>query len=155
MRTTAIRSLRLVLVAFIPAGQVVGAESDDYLPVALNAEWVMDVTFQSPTGAISKGVARRKMEEIVVRDGKTYHRSRSTLEGGGFPGQDYTKLVRKDAMGFHSIDLRPAATLRLRSPCLCIRIRATTINVPGDLILRCKSPGMIDKELAKERRLIT
>lgn len=85
--------------------QVWGGE---YLPVALKAEWMMDVTFQAPDGTISKGTAQRKVEEIVEKDGKTYYRCRSMIEGGGYPRQEYTKLIRKDATGFHSIDERSA-----------------------------------------------
>ena len=85
--------------------QALGGE---YLPVVLKAEWIMDVTFQAPDGTISKGTARRKTEEIVEKDGKIFYRSRSSIEGGGYPRQEYTKLVRKDATGFYSIDERSA-----------------------------------------------
>lgn len=78
-------------------------KASEYLPVGLGVEWVMDVAFKAPDGRITKGTARRTMEEQVQKDGKTYFRSRSTMEGGGYAKQEYTKLIRKDESGFYSI----------------------------------------------------
>ena len=66
----------------------------------------MDLQVISPKGDTTNGVLHRKIGEAVQHGGKTYLRSHTWLEGGRPVPMDYTKLVRRDAAGFYSIDER-------------------------------------------------
>ena len=66
----------------------------------------MDLQVISPKGDTTNGVLHRKVGEAVQDGGKTYFRSHTWLEGGRPFPMDYTKLVRRDAAGFYSIDER-------------------------------------------------
>src|SRR5256712_4435301 len=90
------------------AASVAGATAaeDVYFPLAQGMEWIMDLQVISPKGDTTNGVLHRKIGEAVEHNGKTYFRSHSWLEGGRPFPMDYTKLVRRDAAGFFSIDER-------------------------------------------------
>jgi hypothetical protein len=77
--------------------------AEEYLPLAKGMEWVMNLEATSPQGDKTNGVAHRRIERTIERDGKTYFRTHVWIEGGGFTGFAYTNLVRKSADGFYSI----------------------------------------------------
>ncbi|PAW80194.1 MAG: hypothetical protein B9S33_18895 [Pedosphaera sp. Tous-C6FEB] len=77
----------------------------DYLPLGEGSEWTMDIEVTYAAGQRIQGIGRRVTGPSEVRDGKTYFRSRTWEEFEGQPRQERTKLMRKDAVGLHSIDL--------------------------------------------------
>jgi hypothetical protein len=79
--------------------------AEEYLPLTKGMEWVMNLEATSPNGDKTNGVAHRRIEGLTEQDGKTYFRSHVWIEGPGFIGFDYTKLVRKSGDGFYSIDV--------------------------------------------------
>ena len=78
---------------------------DNYLPLSKGAEWTMDAELVSPEGGITKATAKRLVGDEVERNGKIYHRTHTWIEGAPFKFE-YSKLTRKDATGFYSIDER-------------------------------------------------
>jgi hypothetical protein len=78
--------------------------ADDYLPLAVGNEWVMDAVLTSPAGEVSKTTARRRTGGTTEHDGKVYHRVVTALEGPN--ASAYTKLHRKDETGYYSVDVR-------------------------------------------------
>ncbi|HEY2342888.1 MAG TPA: hypothetical protein VGH90_07665 [Chthoniobacteraceae bacterium] len=79
-------------------------EQSDYLPVKEGVEWIMDAVVTPSKGEAIQGTGHRKLTETVQRDGKAYLRSHTIFEADGHPSQEFSKLVRKDATGFYSID---------------------------------------------------
>jgi hypothetical protein len=79
------------------------ANQADYLPLAEGNEWYMDAVLVSPSGEVRRGTAHRVLEATVKRDGRTYLLSRTSIEFPPMAKQEYTKLVRKDESGFHSM----------------------------------------------------
>ena len=79
------------------------ADADEYAPHHDGDEWIMDAVIVSPQGAITNATIHRKRSGTEERNGKTYARTRTWLEGGPF-AFDETKLTRKDATGFYSLD---------------------------------------------------
>jgi hypothetical protein len=103
MRSLPIRILfpaLMVLSAISALG--VDADQSEYIPVKPGSEWTMDVVLTGPTGKVNKAVGRRRIEDVVEKDGRKYVRSRTWMEGGPSP-MEYTKLIRKDADGLHTI----------------------------------------------------
>ena len=80
--------------------------ADVYFPLASGMEWVYEFQVIAPKGDTTNGVLHRKIGEAVQHNGKTYFRSHTWLESGRPFPMDYTKLVRRDAAGFYSIDER-------------------------------------------------
>src|SRR5687767_7455355 len=78
--------------------------ADDYLPLAVGNEWIMDAVLTSPQGEVSKTTARRRTGGTTEYEGKVYHRVVTALEG--LNATAYTKLYRKDETGFYSVDVR-------------------------------------------------
>jgi hypothetical protein len=76
---------------------------NEYLPIAVGNEWKMKATLVSPTGELSEGTAHRKVEGTVEKDGKTYFRSRTSIDAGPMK-HEYTKLHRKDEKAFYFLD---------------------------------------------------
>ena len=103
-----IRAARVtsVLVSFVALIGSSRAAEDEYFPLASGMEWIMDLQVISPKGDTTNGVLHRKIGEAVQHGGKSYFRSHTWLEGGRPFPMDYTKLVRRDAAGFYSIDER-------------------------------------------------
>src|SRR2546427_1897104 len=95
-----------VLVSFVAMIASSRAAEGEYFPLASGMEWIMDLQVVSPKGDSTNGVLHRKVGEAVQHGGKTYFRSHTWLEGGRPFPMDYTKLVRRDAAGFYSIDER-------------------------------------------------
>ena len=91
------------------------AAQDEFEPLATGMEWIMDLQFTSKEGTITNGIFHRKIGETVQLDGKTYFRSHTWLEEGRPFAMDYTKLVRKDAEGYYSIDERDPKRFEKRS----------------------------------------
>jgi hypothetical protein len=94
------------ILCFVASLASAAAAEDVYFPLAQGMEWIMDLRVVSPDGAVTNGVLHRKIGEAVKHKGKTYFRSHTWLEGGRPFAMDYTKLVRRDAAGFYSIDER-------------------------------------------------
>jgi len=95
-----------LLVCFT-ASLAIGAPAENvYFPLASGMEWIMDLQVISPKGDTTNGVLHRKIGEPVDYGGKAYFRSHTWLDGDRPFHMDYTKLVRKDAAGFYSIDER-------------------------------------------------
>ena len=100
--------MRLVLPLFaVLATATVSAfameiDQSAYLPLTAGNDWTMDVVFTSPSGEVSKATGRRRLEDTVEMDGKSYVRSRTWTEDGPTP-MEYTKLVRKDGDGMYSL----------------------------------------------------
>jgi hypothetical protein len=79
------------------------ANQADYFPLAVGHEWYMDAVKESPAGQKWRGTAQRTIEKTVERDGHTYFLSRTWIEFPPTAKSEYTKLVRKDDAGFHSM----------------------------------------------------
>ena len=103
-----IRAARVtsVLVSFVAIIASSRAAEDEYFPLASGMEWIMDLQVISPKGDTTNGILHRKIGEPVQHGGKSYFRSHTWLEGSRPFPMDYTKLVRRDAAGFYSIDER-------------------------------------------------
>jgi hypothetical protein len=97
------RFLPLCFVALSLSVLAVDIDQSKYLPLHTGDEWTMDVVITSDKGSVIKATARRKIEDSVVLEGKTYYRTRTSMEGLSTPSE-YTKLVRKDDSGFYSIE---------------------------------------------------
>ena len=97
--------LAVALAVLVTAAAGKAAEGE-YFPLARGMEWIMDLQVISPKGDTTNGVLHRKIGEAVQHGGKSYFRSHTWLEGGRPFPMDYTKLVRRDAAGFYSIDER-------------------------------------------------
>ena len=95
------RFLLPFLVALSASVFAVDVDQSQYLPVKPGNEWTMDVVINSANGKVDKATLRRKVEESVEKDGKKYVRFRTSMDGPS-PMQ-YTKLVRKDELGLHTI----------------------------------------------------
>jgi hypothetical protein len=80
--------------------------AEEYLPLAKGMEWIMNLEATSPQGDKTNSLAHRRIEGLTERDGKTYFQTHVWIDGPGFSGFDYTKLVRKSDDGFYSIDVR-------------------------------------------------
>ena len=91
------------LMCFVAIG---AATEDEFFPLASGMEWIMDLQVISSKGDTTNGILHRKIGEAVQYNGKNYFRSHTWLEGGRPRPMDYTKLVRRDAGGFYSIDER-------------------------------------------------
>src|SRR3989442_8494704 len=102
------RLSRVAIVLALSLASVVGGRSaeDEYEPLAKGMEWIMDLEVTSPQGDKTNGIYHRKIVDSVEHQGKTYFRSHTWLEEGRPFAMDYTKLVRKDADGYYSIDER-------------------------------------------------
>jgi hypothetical protein len=103
LRAAGVVGVIVLLVAIVAKCRAV---EDEYFPLASGMEWIMDLQVVSPNGDTTNGVLHRKIGEPVQHGGKTYFRSHTWLEGGRPFPTDYTKLVRRDAAGFYSIDER-------------------------------------------------
>ncbi len=89
----------------------------DYFPLAVGHEWYMDGVKESPSGQTWRGTAHREIEKTVEREGQTFFLSRTSLEFPPAAKSEYTKLVRKDAAGFHSLrEEDPAASEQIEIP---------------------------------------
>jgi hypothetical protein len=95
-----------LLVCFAASLAVGAPEELVYFPLASGMEWIMDLRVISQKGDTTNGVLHRKIGEPVECGGQTYFRSHTWLEGDRPFHMDYTKLVRRDAVGFYSIDER-------------------------------------------------
>ena len=103
IRAARVASMVVSFVALIGSSR---AAEDEYFPLASGMEWIMDLQVISPKGDTTNGILHRKIGEPVQHGGKNYFRSHTWLEGGRPFPMDYTKLVRRDAAGFYSIDER-------------------------------------------------
>jgi len=95
----------------------------------------MDLKVISPKGDATNGVLHRQIGEAVPHGGKTYFRSHTWLEGSRPFPMDYTKLVRRDATGFYSIDERDPKRVEKQGGKLPLEIGKTwTNNVDGGVM---------------------
>jgi hypothetical protein len=109
-----VSAIACAAVFFLPTLRA-GEANDEYEPLGTGMEWIMDVQMTLPTGIKTNGVYHRKIGEKVEHNGKTYFRSHTWLEEGRPFTMDYTKLVRKDAEGYYSIDERDPKRFEKRS----------------------------------------
>ena len=143
----------VALAAGIVPALAVDVDQSAYLSMKPGNEWTMDMVLVSPSGETTKALGRRRFEDTVEKDGKTYVRSRTWTEGGPTP-VEYTKLVRKDGDGMYSIleggkdekeQLEVALPLKVGS--------AWTRQVQGmkfiDTVLRIESVTVGEKTYAK------
>ncbi|HEV7406376.1 MAG TPA: hypothetical protein VGO11_25730 [Chthoniobacteraceae bacterium] len=79
------------------------ANQADYFPLAVGHEWYMDAVKESAAGQQWRGTAHREIEKTVERDGHTWFLTRISIEFPPTAKSEYTKLVRKDLAGFHSL----------------------------------------------------
>ena len=103
IRAARVASMVVSFVALIGSSR---AAEDEYFPLASGMEWIMDLQVISPKGNTTNEILHRKIEEPVQHRSKSYFRSHTWLEGDRPFPMDYTKLVRRDAAGFYSIDER-------------------------------------------------
>lgn len=96
-----------LLLGFVLTSISLAADQSEYLPLSEGCEWTMDAVLISPQGEKSTATGRRKVAATEQRGGKTFHRTRSWVEGGPFP-MEYSKLTRKDDTGFYSLDPKDA-----------------------------------------------
>src|SRR5437016_5520230 len=125
IRAARATSVLISLVAFIGTSR---AAEEEYFPLASGMEWIMDLKVISPKGDTTNGVLHRKIGEAVQHGGKTYFRSHTWLEGGRPFPMDYTKLVRRDAAGFYSIDERDPKRVEKQGGKLPLEIGKTWTN---------------------------
>ena len=118
-------SVLMVLVVLVGTCR---AAEDEFFPLASGMEWIMDLQVISPQGDTTNGVLHRKIGEAVQYGGKTYFRSHTWLEGGRPFPMDYTKLVRRDAAGFYSIDERDPERVEKQGGKLPLEIGKTWTN---------------------------
>jgi hypothetical protein len=104
--------LLLLLISNLSFGS---AATNEYEPLATGMEWIMDFQFTSKEGTTTNGIFHRRIGETVGLNNKTYFRSHTWLEGGRPFAMDYTKLVRKDAEGYYSVDERDPKRFEKRS----------------------------------------
>jgi len=82
-----------------------GAEPSAYGPLAEGMEWTMDAKVTTPEGQVIDTTAHRTVGASEQRDGKTYFRMRTSMEG--IPQlKPYETLLRRDETGLYAIDLR-------------------------------------------------
>lgn len=79
--------------------------AEAHLPLAEGVEWTMNFEMTLDDGRRFNGTARRVVGAPEMRDGKTYFRVRTWVEVENMPRQERVKLSRKDATGFHTVDL--------------------------------------------------
>jgi hypothetical protein len=127
------RGMRYVLWCLIAA--VYGSSAmagDEYIPLTVGDEWTMASTSVSPTGQVSEGVARRKIEGSVEKGGKTYFRSRTWTESEP-AGMEHTELVRMDAKAYYSIDEKKPDAVEQIIMVLPLKIGATWQRTLGSM----------------------
>jgi hypothetical protein len=96
--------MQRVLIAVMAAMTVLSTLArGEYIPIAIGDEWTMAATMVSPTGQVTKGHVRRRIERATEKDGKAYVRSR-TWTVGMQRMTESTKLLRKDEKAVYSID---------------------------------------------------
>jgi hypothetical protein len=105
----------LAVALFLANSQHGNAAEAEFEPLATGMEWIMSLQFTSKEGTITNGIYHRKIGESVKHNGKTYFRSHTWLEESRPFVMDYTKLVRKDAEGYYSIDERDPRRFEKRS----------------------------------------
>lgn len=89
----------------------------EYFPLAVGHEWYMDAVKESPSGQTWRGTAHREIEKTVQLDGQTYFLARTWMEFPPTAKSEYTKLVRKDDAGLHSLrDEDPHASEQIEIP---------------------------------------
>ncbi len=144
-----IRAARVLSVVMLPVA-LMGtsrAAEDEYFPLAGGMEWVMDLQVISPKGDTTNGVLHRKIGEAVQHDGKTYFRSHTWLEGGHPFPMDYTKLVRRDAAGFYSIDERDPKRVEKQGGKLPLEVGKTWTNTVDGGVMHTTVLGKEDVTL--------
>ena len=88
----------------------------------------------TPDGKLSEGIARRKIEGTVEKDGKTYFRTRTSMDASPIKGES-TMLVRKDEKAFYSIDESvPGSVEQVEIP-LPLKVGATWTRKRGPLTI--------------------
>jgi hypothetical protein len=105
LKLSAVASLAL-LCAPMRAADVDPAQ---YFPAVGGNDLTMDVIITAPGGEVRNAIGRRRTEGTVEKDGKTYTRTRTWMEGltakdGGAANKNETTiLVRRDAKGVYDI----------------------------------------------------
>jgi hypothetical protein len=105
------RSLRIILgflsvfvsltIGYTPA-RAADLNPADYFNSRTGDEWTLDAVISLPDGKVLNATAHRKIEELVTKDGTTYFRARTWMEG--LPNRsESTRLFRKDAKGAYSV----------------------------------------------------
>src|ERR1041385_3052471 len=115
----------MCLTALVGMGR---AAEGEYFLLASGMEWIMDLQVISPKGDTTNGVLHRKIGEAVQHAGRTYFRSHTWLEEGSPFIMDYTKLVRRDAAGFYSVDERDPKRVEKQGGKLPLEIGKTWTN---------------------------
>jgi hypothetical protein len=108
---TALRRIAFIFAAFFGclASPLIAADEEDW-PMNQGDEWVFDVVMVLSDDRKFNATCRSKIGAKVERNGKTYHSSKMSIEGGPFPFESL-KLLRKDEKGLYSLDPRnPDAT---------------------------------------------
>jgi hypothetical protein len=91
------------LILMLATGAFSASAEGEYIPIAIGDEWTMAAAMVSPTGLITKGLVRRRIESAAEKNGKAYVRSR-TWTVGMQKMTESTKLLRKDEKAVYSID---------------------------------------------------
>jgi hypothetical protein len=92
----------LALAAGVLPAMAADVDQSAYLSLKPGNDWTLDMVIVAPSGETKKAIGRRRVEDTVEKDGKTYVRLRTWTENG--PTEvEYTKLVRKDGDGMYSI----------------------------------------------------
>jgi hypothetical protein len=96
----------VVFLALACAAPVRAADVDPapYFPAVTGNDLTMDVIITSPDGQVRNAIGRRRTEGPVEKDGKTYVRTRTWMEGlTTGEKNESTVLVRRDAKGVYDI----------------------------------------------------
>ena len=123
--------MRFLLLALLmaPCGCSPSAQ-DDYFPLAVGNEWVMDNTSVTSDGHRSEGIYHRKIEGVVEKDGRTYFRFRMWQEGAQSEWNS-TKLIRKDEKGVYFMDELNGVTAEQVEFLLQLKVGATWNRTTG------------------------
>lgn len=106
MRTPRSSLLLIALLFFaILASPITAADLDSaqYFTLQKGDEWIMDTTITLPNGTMLKSTGHLSIEGTVEKNGKTYFRGRTWLDGLASRFES-TRLLRRDADGAYSIE---------------------------------------------------
>ncbi len=93
------------LFCFFLAAHLRAADPAEYCPIREGMEWIMDAKVTTPEGRVIDATAHRTIGAREERNGKTYYRMRTWMDG--VPElKPYESLERRESNGLFAIDLR-------------------------------------------------
>lgn len=99
--------MRLLLCLYLLVSALAARAADplEYCPLAEGMAWTMDAKVTTPDGKVIEATAHRAIDAAEEREGKTYYRMRTWMEG--IPQlRPFETLERRTDQGLFSIDFR-------------------------------------------------